>query len=133
MIRAQRYIVWFISAALVAVAVFYAVKVFRKTDTGLDPEIAACLKSKGLKFYGTYSCSNCLEQKKILGGYLKSVLYIECTQNPVLCENANIKRVPTWEFLDGSRHEGVLQINDLLSRIECASTSQPIISPVPTL
>lgn len=132
MIRIQKYIVWLMSAALVTTGVIYAIKAFRQPEANVNKEIAACLKTKGLKFYGTYYCTNCLEQKKILGGYLKSVLYIECTQNPVLCQKANIQRVPTWEFLDGSRHEGVLPLEIILARAGCAPVPTPEISPIPS-
>jgi len=125
MIRVQKYLVWFISAALVTAGVIYAIRSFNQTVPEVDKELAACLKSKTLKFYGTYSCTNCTQQKKILDGYLSSVLYIECTQNPVLCQKANVQRVPTWEFLDGSRHEGVLQLNDLFQRIGCVASTSP--------
>jgi hypothetical protein len=132
MVRLQKYIVWFISASLVTAGVVYAVRSLRQPSAETNPEIVSCLKSNGLKFYGSYSCPNCLEQKKILGPYLNSILYIECTQNPVLCERAGIKRVPTWEFLDGSRHEGALSFNELLARVGClALTPTPEISPSP--
>lgn len=131
MIRIQKYIVWFISAALVAAGVVYAIRSLRKTSPDINQELAACLKSKTLKFYGTYSCTNCLEQKKILGGYLSSVLYIECTQNPVLCQKANVQRVPTWEFLDGSRLEGVIQLDALFERIGCVVSPSPDVTPTP--
>jgi len=73
------------------------------TQTELD-SFAQCLTEKGVKMYGSYTCSACLAQIKMFGGHdgsFKNVDYVECHPrgpNPQtdLCLRRNIKSTPTW-------------------------------------
>ena len=88
-------------------------------NAAVDEKIAQCLKSKDIKFYGAYWCPHCQEQKKTLGGYLNSINYIECTEDPAVCTAAEIQAYPTWVFPDGTRQEGALPLEEILKLSAC--------------
>ncbi len=85
----------------------------------VNEQTAVCLASKDIKFYGTYYCPHCKEQKDILGGYINSINYIECTENPQVCSANNVQVVPTWVFPDGTRREGTLPLEEILQLAGC--------------
>ncbi|MBI4140006.1 vitamin K epoxide reductase family protein [Candidatus Woesearchaeota archaeon] len=60
-----------------------------------------CLTEAGLVEYGSYTCSACLAQKKLLGPAFKYINYIECNPsgpNPdmVRCRKVPVEFTPTW-------------------------------------
>lgn len=70
---------------------------------GKYAEIAKCMTEKGVKFYGAFWCSHCLEQKKLFGDDMRYVDYVECDsggQNSKRdeCVAAGVKSYPTWFF-----------------------------------
>jgi len=91
---------------------------------GIYDDFATCLKDSGAKFYGTFWCPHCLEQKKIFGKSVKFLPYVECS-NPQgnaflpICTDKGIDRVPTWEFADGSKKTGVFSIEELAEFTSC--------------
>ncbi|MEK6947923.1 MAG: hypothetical protein AABX19_01645 [Nanoarchaeota archaeon] len=93
-----------------------------KSDPVKD-EFAKCLSDKGVKFFGSYQCSHCTNQKALFGSSMKYVAYIECgplggPQNQV-CVDAKIVSYPTWEFADGSRLVGERSLNELGEKAGC--------------
>ena len=61
---------------------------------------AQCLTDNGAKFYGSFQCSHCLDQKNMFGKAMNNINYIECgplsgPQNPV-CQQAGVTGYPTW-------------------------------------
>lgn len=72
---------------------------------GLD-EFAKCLTEKGFVMYGTYWCSHCQNEKRAFGKAFKEVNYVECTDNPKLCEEKQITGTPTWISGAGDRYLG---------------------------
>lgn len=87
-------------------------------------ELAKCLTSKGVKFYGAFWCPHCAEQKDILGSSMKYINYVECStpdgnsQTPI-CKAANIISYPTWEFPTGLKESGVHSLDQLASKSGC--------------
>jgi len=86
---------------------------------------AKCVSSKGLKMYGAWWCPHCAEQKESFGYAFQYVNYTECgiegqthSMNEQ-CKQEGIKNFPTWQFSDGSRHEGVLPLTDLADKSGC--------------
>lgn len=85
---------------------------------------ARCLTEKGVKMYGLYWCEHCAEQEEMFGASFKYAPYVECGikgqrgEQPV-CKDAGVKLFPTWQFPDGQRHEGVLQMDSLSRRSGC--------------
>jgi hypothetical protein len=85
---------------------------------------AQCLSAKGVKFYGTFWCPHCMEQKRMFGQSKAYLPYIECStpdgnsQTPI-CQQANITGYPTWDFPDGSRVPGTLTFEVLAQKTGC--------------
>ncbi len=88
-------------------------------------DFARCLGDKGVKMYGLYWCEHCAEQEQMFGASFQYVPYVECGikgqrgEQPQ-CKDAGVKLFPTWQFPDGQRHEGVLQMDSLSRRSGCA-------------
>jgi len=84
--------------------------------------LAKALTSAGVKEYGSQYCSACALQKKMFGTAWSNINFIECsvdaseTQNAA-CRAAGITLYPTWEFKDGSRLQGVQQLEVLAQKI----------------
>ena len=91
---------------------------------GQHDVLAKCLKEKGAKFYGAFWCPHCQNQKTSFGTSARHLPYIECStvdgngQLPA-CKQANVQAYPTWEFPDGSRHEGELTMQELADKTGC--------------
>ena len=93
-----------------------------KSDPIKD-EFAKCISDKGVKFFGSFQCSHCTNQKKLFGDSMKYVVYIESgplggPQNQV-CVDAKIVSYPTWEFADGSRLVGERTLEELGEKAGC--------------
>ena len=95
----------------------------RKVST-LD-SFAQCLSSNGLKMYGAWWCPHCAEQKQDFGYAFEHVNYTECGIEGQThsvneqCKKDGIQHFPTWQFADGSRHEGVLRLSELAEKSGC--------------
>lgn len=85
---------------------------------------AECLENEGARFYGTFWCSYCKQQKETFGQAAKYLPYTECStldsrgQLPE-CQKKEIKSYPTWEFADGSRLSGALPLSVLAEKTNC--------------
>lgn len=93
------------------------------TPAGLDG-FALCLKDKGAVFYGTFWCSHCQSQKKLLGES-KNLPYVECstptgTDQTQICKDKKIEGYPTWIFADGAIQSGELSLGQLSQKTGCA-------------
>ena len=88
-------------------------------------DFAKCISSKGLRMYGAWWCPHCSEQKELFGVAFHYVTYTECGiegQTRSLneqCKSAGIHNFPTWQFADGHREEGILQLADLSDKTGC--------------
>lgn len=86
---------------------------------------AQCLAAKQTTMYGAYWCPHCAEQKEIFAASFQYVPYVECgikgsrAESPD-CLRAGVKRFPTWQFSDGERKEGVMQLKPLSEKTGCA-------------
>jgi len=107
-----------VASGIIGYGIFWRVA-SNPANAVVDEQIAQCLQGKDIKFYGAYWCPHCQEQKKILGGYLRSIKYIECTENPEVCTAAKVKAYPTWVFPDGTRKEGALPFAEILKLSAC--------------
>ena len=90
---------------------------------------ATCLKDKGTTFFGTFWCPHCQAQKKLFGGSVKALPYVECStpdgQNQTaICKEKKIESYPTWEFVDGSRITGEQTFQALSEKSGCAVPTQ---------
>lgn len=50
--------------------------------------------------YGSDTCSNCINQKHILGEYLKDIQYVNCDFYYDLCQTRGIRVYPVWHIGD---------------------------------
>lgn len=86
-------------------------------------EFAQCLKKEGATFYGAFWCPHCQDQKDMFKGAVEQLPYQECSkpnrQQNAVCNKANIKSYPTWEFADDSRQTGVLSYTQLSEATGC--------------
>ncbi len=85
---------------------------------------AQCINDSGAKYYGAFWCPNCKNQEALFGRSAKLLPRIECStpdgrgQLPV-CQEAEIKGYPTWEFADGTRETGTQALESLSKRTNC--------------
>jgi len=94
------------------------------TSTKYDT-FAQCLSEKKTKFYGAFWCQHCQAQKKMFGGSVKHLPYIECSTpdgkgQTQQCIDEKIQGYPTWEFADGSRMSGKVSFEILSEKSGCA-------------
>lgn len=98
-----------------------------------DPQsqaLASHLQRSGAKFYGTFWCPTCQEQKRLFGPSAKRLPYVECTpdgRNGLLarvCIEEKINRYPTW-IIREQRYSQLLNIEELtrLSRFKWPENS----------
>ncbi len=98
-------------------------------NSSANDEFAQCLTDEGAKFYGTFWCSHCSDQKAIFGDSIQYVNYIECStpdkmQQTQICIDAGIDSYPTWDFEGGLRSKGVLTLEELSDKTGCSLTPE---------
>tara|TARA_Y100000034_G_scaffold46233_1_gene56864 strand:- start:15742 stop:16107 length:366 start_codon:yes stop_codon:yes gene_type:complete len=98
-------IYWGIIIFIIIVGAFAVLK----EDSKNYDDFAKCLTEKEVKFYGSFECPHCAQQKSFFGDSIEFVDYIECgplggPMNQV-CKDVDIRTYPTW-FIDDSRYEG---------------------------
>jgi uncharacterized membrane protein/glutaredoxin len=80
--------------------------------------LAEHLTKTGAKFYGTYWCPHCAEQKEMFGGSVKRLPYVECSPGgpsapqAAECNAKNVQSYPTW-FINGERLTGTQSLETL--------------------
>lgn len=109
---------------LIPIVIFAVVSV-KPAKPGQYDQLATCLTEKGVKMYGAYWCAHCLTQKKAFGTSFSKINYIECAipggkGQTEICNQAGIESYPTWEFADGERLTGEVNLEQLAAKAECA-------------
>ncbi len=80
--------------------------------------LAIHLRDSGARFYGTYWCPSCQQQKALFEASVDRLPYIECTPNGrgglinLACVTNDIKDYPTW-IIGGGRHSGIVALDEL--------------------
>ena len=97
---------------------------FRPEKPGELDGFAQCIYDSGAKFYGTFWCPHCQDQKKDFGSSKKYLPYVECS-NPdnsqtQICIDKKIEGYPTWIFADGTSLSGRLSLETLSDKTQCA-------------
>lgn len=115
---------WVASAGMfVIAAVFllwgYAASAPPAPEATYADGLARHLTATGAKFYGTYWCRYCTEQKKMFGKAAGQLPYVECDarspggrQITAVCAAAKIQGFPTWDIA-GKRYVGLLPLEEL--------------------
>lgn len=78
----------------------------------------ACLKERGVVFYGIDTCPNCKRQKDILGDQFQHVNYVNCHFHAQECADKGITFYPVWAR-DGEVLVGVQSLNQLSTFSGC--------------
>jgi glutaredoxin len=110
-------------AGVFIIVVVAAYLLISNTPSKYD-SFAQCLSSSGAKMYGAFWCPHCKDQKAMFGTSFKYATYVECstpdaTAQTQACIDAGITTYPTWEFKNGSRHEGVMTFDELSQATGC--------------
>ena len=80
--------------------------------------LATHLRNSGARFYGTYWCPVCRQQKALFEASANRLPYIECTPQgrraPLnfACVANNVSEYPTW-IIGGFRRTGVVSVDEL--------------------
>jgi hypothetical protein len=113
--------------ALIMLAIMVGMRLMSRaaaTSTKYDG-LAQCLADKEVKLYGAFWCTHCADQKKAFGASAAKLPYVECS-NPdhsqtATCTAAGVQnRYPTWQFPDGTMHEGGLKPAQLAAMSGCS-------------
>ncbi len=77
------------------------------SNKGFSSELddVKCLKDKGITMYGAEWCPNCQKQKQLFGEYFSYINYVDCEENPEICESKNLQGYPTWLLPNGQEVE----------------------------
>jgi hypothetical protein len=112
--------------ALVLVPIIvYSVLIAGPSGSSKYDQLAQCLTDKGTKMYGAYWCTHCASQKRLFGKSFSKIKYIECSlpggqAQTEECTQAGINGYPTWEFGDGSREGGQMNLEALAQKTQCS-------------
>ena len=116
----EKYLITVTVIAIAAVAVYFlgtSITGQYVADDDYD-DLAKCLTEKGAVMYGRTGCGWCSKQKELFGDSFQYVTYVECTDEPTLCQQKGVTAVPTWE-IDGTLHPGFKPLEDLAGMVGC--------------
>ncbi len=87
-------------------------------------EFAQCVMDSGSKFYGSFWCGHCGNQKEAFGDSAKLLPYVECATPDSRgqtdeCKNAEVTSYPSWDFPDGKRLLGELPFEVIAEHSGC--------------
>jgi hypothetical protein len=116
-------IIWLIIGALI-IAAIAGFGIYAASAPGKYDAFAKCLSAKKLTFFGAFWCPHCAEQKGLFGSSVQYLPYTECSTpdgqgQTQVCKDAGITGYPTWQLPDGSRLNGVVQLQTLSEKSGC--------------
>ncbi len=110
------------SIIIIVLAAIIYIPISNSSKPSIYDDFAKCLSENNVKFYGSFQCPHCADQKALFGKSMKYVNYIECGPlgGPVDqgCIDAGVKAYPTWIFENETR-EGVLSLGELAQQTGC--------------
>jgi len=91
-------------------------------------EFAKCLRTNGVKMFGTNHCLYCNQQKRIFGNSFQYMRFIDCEVEQDECTQWNIESYPTFIQVDTKgkelkRESGLMSIEDLQEFSGCVETN----------
>lgn len=118
----KEHLMWLLGGVAIAGVIAYFI--ITPPKPGVYDTFAQCLEDEGAIFYGAFWCPHCNEQKALFGRSAKELPYVECStpngQGQLeVCTEEGITGYPTWEFADGERKGGVLELEELAEKTGC--------------
>jgi len=107
---------------VIVVAVVVVISYYGQPAPGRLDTFAKCLAGKGFTMYGAAWCPHCQNVKREFGASFQYVPYVECPDNPSLCQAKGITGYPTFLFSDGRRIEGEQTLEQLSQAASCPLT-----------
>src|SRR3989344_9339777 len=109
-------------AALLIAGMVWLIKTPAKP--GKLDAFAQCLNDSGAKYYGAFWCPNCKNQEALFGRSARLLTRVECSTPDgsgqlKVCQDADIKGYPTWDFANGTRESGTLPLERLSEVTGC--------------
>jgi len=97
---------------------------YESKKPGPYDNLATCLKTDGVLFYGAFWCPHCAAQKAEFGKSAKLLPYVECSTpdgnaQTQVCIDKDIESYPTWVFPNGDRVTGVQDLSYLAATTSC--------------
>jgi hypothetical protein len=119
----MKYTIYMVIGFVVLIGVGFGISKIPQKPGEYD-QFAQCINDSGTKFWGAFWCHNCNTQKGLFGKSVKKLPYIECSTpdgrgQKQLCKENGIEGYPTWEFDDGEKIPGVLQLETLSEKTGC--------------
>lgn len=115
-------ITFIVSIIIIAAAIVAGVMVGNKPS--IYEDFAQCTAESGATFFGAFWCPHCLDQKRLFGKAADALPYVECSTpdrsgQTEACIEAGIESYPTWEFANGERYPGVLELEAISVLTSC--------------
>jgi thiol-disulfide isomerase/thioredoxin len=113
-----------IGGIIVGLVLIVGGSVWYQSQPGKLDSFAQCLGDQGATFFGAFWCPHCQNQKALFGKSEKFLPYVECStpdgQGQLqVCIDEDITGYPTWEFADGERLNGEVELSVLAERTGC--------------
>lgn len=115
-------LIWSVISILVIAGIVWLI--VAPTKPGKLDAFASCIKESGATYYGAFWCPNCKNQEALFGRSAKLLPRVECSTPDgkgqlQVCQDANIKGYPTWEFTNGTRESGTQSLERLSELTSC--------------
>ena len=90
----------------------------KKEETNvIDTEVELNEDNSDVIMYGNDSCPWCKRQKEELNDLWDNVKYINCENNPEICEKEEISALPTW-VIKKNKSEGFMKKDEFIKKCE---------------
>ncbi len=115
-------LIWSAVSVLVIAGIVWLI--MAPTKPGKLDAFASCIKDSGTTYYGAFWCPNCKNQEALFGRSAKLLPRVECSTPDgkgqlKICQDADIKGYPTWEFANGTRESGTQSLERLSEATGC--------------
>ncbi|MDP3874957.1 MAG: hypothetical protein Q8Q22_00335 [bacterium] len=118
----KKKLIWILVLVLVIGGMIWLI--LAPTKPGKLDAFASCIKESEATYYGAFWCPNCKNQEALFGRSAKLLPRVECSTPDgsgqlKVCQDADIKGYPTWEFANGTRESGTLSLERLSEATGC--------------